>query len=264
MHKPFCFGLTVYCAALAAASACLQSKIHLPQQLPSGIFTRIAPAALTMELSLPGGAKTVSLHAPAADPRGQIAAIIKHFEQEPGKAHSFEERNDYAAALIYAGRHLEAIAVLTDIERDFPGKYSTASNLGTAYELGGNLERALQWIREGIKRNPESHGGTEWLHVAILETKMKLKGDARWLVTHSVLDGHESRSQADKEKALEYQLNERLNFIHGNDPVMHDLFVQAARLTGNEAKREYYLSQLPRFAASGKGGRPQLHIPASR
>lgn len=180
------------------------------------------------------------------------------------KGHAFTERNDYAVALVYSGRHLEAIVILLGIERDFPGKYATASNLGTAYELSGNLDEALKWISEGIKRNPGSHAGTEWLHVAILETKKKLKNDPHWLVSHSVLDGHQGRFRADKEKALEYQLNEWLNFVRSNDPVMYDLFVQAARLTDNDAKRDYYLSQLPRFDPTEKKSRSPLVIPTSR
>jgi len=46
-------------------------------------------------------------------------------------------------------------------------------DLGTAYELAGKNEPALRWIREGLRRNPNSHKGTEWLHVKILEAKIE-------------------------------------------------------------------------------------------
>lgn len=251
MHPPrFPLGLGAYCATAALASACLWSsspRIKLQQQLPEGIFVNLAADPLTMELALPGRPTQVLLGTSAGDPRQEIAAVIKHYESERGGRHTFTEQNDYAVALIYSGRYLEALAVLHAIEVEKPGQYATASNLGTAYELNGNLDEALKWISEGIKRNPKSHAGTEWLHVAILEAKKQLKQDPRWLHKHSVLDGHEGRSQAEKERALEYQLNERLNFITENDPVMHDLFSQAAKITANQAKRDYYLSQLPRF-----------------
>jgi hypothetical protein len=53
-----------------------------------------------------------------------------------------------------------------------------AANLGTALELLGNKEEALHWIREGIRRNPQSHEGTEWLHAKILEAKIAAQKDA--------------------------------------------------------------------------------------
>lgn len=258
MHsKKLPVGIVGFCAALGLASACLQSgSIKLPQQLPRRIFTNIGAQSLTMEMSLPGGAKSVPLAAAPGNPhravRDQAEAIIGHFEAEAAGSPTRTERADYSVALVLAGRYEDAIRILNEFERDFPGDYATASNLGTAYELKGDVRNALAWIQKGMSRNRASHSGTEWLHVAILETKLNLQKDPRWLVTHSVLDGHESRSLAEKEKALEYQLNERLNFIRGNDPIMYDLFTQAARLTENLAKREYYLSQLSRFEGRAK------------
>lgn len=259
MHlKQFLLGLGVHCAAAVLVPACLQNGhgggIRLEYQLPPHIFPELRPEPLTMELALPGGMKTLAIAPARLSPREQAAEIIRQFETHPSGSRSQDDRMNYAVALVVAGRYLEAAATLRAIELDFPGQYATASNLGTTYELLGNVDAALKWIREGIKRNPDSHAGTEWLHVAILETKKKLKEDPRWLQTHSVLDGHENRSPADREKALEYQLNERLNFITENDPVMFDLFSQAARITGNPAKREYYLGQRSRFQPVLKAG----------
>jgi tetratricopeptide (TPR) repeat protein len=84
---------------------------------------------------------------------------------------NYQQRNDYAAVLLHLGEVAEALRILQTIERTNPGLYATATNLGTAYELAGDNARALQWIREGIRRNPDSHGGTEWLHAAILIAK---------------------------------------------------------------------------------------------
>ncbi len=68
----------------------------------------------------------------------------------------FTNRNDYAVALVYLGRYDEAISLLQRLEKETPGHYATAANLGTAYELSGNNELALKWIKEGIRRNPRS------------------------------------------------------------------------------------------------------------
>lgn len=57
-----------------------------------------------------------------------------------------------AVALLHLGRASEAVALLAGIERTHPGSYVTAANLGTAYELAGNNEVALKWIRQAIRR----------------------------------------------------------------------------------------------------------------
>ena len=153
-----------------------------------------------------------------------------------------DNRNDLAVALIHLGRVKEAVALLEELEDKRPGFYFTAANLGTAYELSGENEKALKWIKECIQRNKDSHYGTEWLHVKILEAKLGLERDPDWLKKNSVL-GADFRSEDDPqqpkrvardhagrqkslgeiEDALVYQLHERLEFVKPPDPVVADL-----------------------------------------
>lgn len=150
--------------------------------------------------------------------------------------------NNLAVALIHLGNVNEAIKILEELERKKPGEYFTATNLGTAYELNGENEKALIWIKEGIKRNKNSHFGTEWLHVKILEAKLAIEKDSNWLKNNSVLganfndssnnsadkisvidqDGQE-KSIAEIEEALVYQLHERLEFVKPPEPIVADL-----------------------------------------
>src|SRR6185437_11772073 len=90
---------------------------------------------------------------------------------------NFNDRSDYSIALMYLGRSKEAVELLQALENERPGEYFIAANLGTAYELTGNNEEAARWIAEGIRRNPESHEGTEWLHLKILEAKIAQEKD---------------------------------------------------------------------------------------
>jgi len=69
-----------------------------------------------------------------------------------------------AVGIVIFGHADDGIALLEALEVEYPGRYSTAANMGTAYELKGDNVKALQWITEGIRRNPDSHEGTEWLH----------------------------------------------------------------------------------------------------
>jgi len=162
---------------------------------------------------------------------------------------SIEQRNDYAAALLHVGEIKPALAILVQIERTKPGLYATATNLGTAYELAGKNEYALGWIRAGIRRNPQSHDGSEWLHGLILEAKLALAKDAGWLRSHSVLgldfgnaaipklparfpvDNRGNRLDAvGTRSAIHMQMAERLQFVPAPDAIVGDLLFDYANL----------------------------------
>ncbi len=213
-------------------------RFEVPKIIPPASFDLIPPIK-------------AEVGSTAADPTAQFARLIRDFEARPSSgASSFEDTTDYAVALIFVGRVAEAIKVLVALEAQRPGVYTTAANLGTAYELSGNLEAAVKWIGEGIARNPQSHDGTEWLHVAILRAKLKLRADQAWLAQHSVLDVAEAREPAEIVRAIEYQLNERLQFVRPSDAVVCDLFYQAAqRVAGADAKerKAQYLRESLRF-----------------
>ncbi|HEY1108662.1 MAG TPA: hypothetical protein VGE76_08525 [Opitutaceae bacterium] len=207
-----------------------------------------------LDLALPG----ISSPAPAPDaaklaPFALYAAEFEKNRMSPVNR-TFPRRIDYTVALIRLGRAADAIVELEALEQAFPGQYATAANLGTAYELEGKLTDALTWISRGIERNPGSHGGTEWLHVAILKAKLKLQADPAWLAQHSVLDEADTRSAGDIVHAIEHQLNERLVFVQPEDAVVCDLFYQAARRLdlqqpGMAERRAEYLQSSLRFGA---------------
>ena len=108
--------------------------------------------------------------------------------------------------------------------------------------------KALHWIEEGIKRNDNSHYGTEWLHVKILEAKIAMESDPDFLLTHHTLDFSEDDMQKeayfyryrDRELrqselliALHYQLGERMLFVKPTDPIVADLLYSFAVLEAN-------------------------------
>lgn len=140
--------------------------------------------------------------------------------------------SDYAVVLIYQGQYEKARDIFISIEKTHPGRYATASNLGTAYELLGDDTSALKWIRRGIAINPQSHEGSEWIHVNIL--KAKIYGGT-YLSSDSIIKTNFG-SEAMPEDRLEpgmiyalnqelwYQLNERITFIKEPDKIMALLF----------------------------------------
>jgi tetratricopeptide (TPR) repeat protein len=154
---------------------------------------------------------------------------------------------------MYLGRSKEAVELLQALEKVQPGKYFIAANLGTAYELTGNYEEAARWIAEGIRRNPKSHEGTEWLHLKVLEAKMAQQKDPDYFKKHSVLNlmpqeitedtllGEEKLHPAEMEEAIQHQLTERMQFVKPPDPAVASLLfdyaaIEAATRTLESAK----------------------------
>jgi hypothetical protein len=159
-----------------------------------------------------------------------------------------ERQTNTSVAMLHLGMVRPAIRILEDIERRSPGLYYTAANLGTAYELNGENAKALEWIKKGIEREPNSHHASEWLHVKILEAKLELEKDPNWLASNPViplenvskdqLDSSQSVAKGNREEpidlqqveaALIYQLHERLEFIKPPDGVVADLLFDLSR-----------------------------------
>lgn len=144
-----------------------------------------------------------------------------------------EDYSDYGTMLVYNGEYLKAKAIFIDIERQKPGLYATAANLGTTYELLGQNDSAYYWINKAMKINPQSHEGSEWIHVKILEAKMQAKGDASYFAKHNLLslDFGDTEIPQNKQgidldrlrKQLYHQLNERMSFVKPQDPIVAQL-----------------------------------------
>jgi len=154
-----------------------------------------------------------------------------------------------ALNFIAAGNYQAALPLLQKAEATAPGSYSIAANLGTTYELTGNNTEALRWIKEAIRRNPKSHQGTEWVHVLILEAKVRnaTQPAAAPLVSLLVLPeiltadtlihaGQTTRPAKDVRFAIGYQLNERLVFVKPTDPYVADLLFTLAFLDAHLAR----------------------------
>lgn len=164
------------------------------------------------------------------------------------KLKDHKQLNDFAVYLIRRGQTQRAIDILKSIEDKRPGDYATAANLGTAYELAGENKLALKWIKEAIDRNPGSHDGTEWVHVRILEAKLKLAEDPKWLESRGVLaldfgqnliphappaivdDLGNKHDAEDVEKAIRHQLHERIPLVPPPAPIVGDLLADLGTL----------------------------------
>jgi tetratricopeptide (TPR) repeat protein len=170
--------------------------------------------------------------------------------------------SDKGLLLILLKRYDEAIDLYLTIEKIQPEKYSTASNLGTAYELIGKNDLALQWIKQAVKINSVSHANSEWIHIKILEAK--IKGE-QFITTKNLLNvdfgtNEEPNSTLDKNeldklaKALYFQLNERVSFIKPKDKIIAQLLfdlgnVELLRKHNRDAITDYELAKLYGYEA---------------
>jgi tetratricopeptide (TPR) repeat protein len=154
-------------------------------------------------------------------------------------SNNLQDYSDYGVALCYAGEYQTAMRIFMQIEKKKPNLYQTAANIGTTYELLGKLDAALFWIKKGVQINPNSHDGSEWIHIKILEHEIAAKGNPDYSLTHSILGldfGNDTTpkklSQKDLFKHLEHQLNERVAFVKPQNTVVGQLICAYGNLYG--------------------------------
>jgi tetratricopeptide (TPR) repeat protein len=171
--------------------------------------------------------------------------------------------SDKGLLLILLKRYDEAIRLYLEIEKLDPNRYSTASNIGTAYELLGQNEKALQWIKKSVVIDSNSHKHSEWIHVNILDAKIK---GQQFITTNFLLNTDfglnliptTTLKQNELQKlseALYYQLNERVSFVRPEEIIVAQLLFDlgnVAFLLGNyhDASRDY--EEARRYGFSGQ------------
>lgn len=95
------------------------------------------------------------------------------------------------------GKVSKAKDILVDLVLKNPKEYTMVANLGTAYELSGELDSALKYISIGLQLNPKSHYGSEWIHVELLKAKIKRKRSKYYIVKNSILSEELLESKRD-------------------------------------------------------------------
>jgi len=190
-----------------------------------------------------------------ASPQKTLKNILEERKYKTVSSDELEEEN--AVILMLQGKYDDSIKKLLTLNKLHPKKYSIASNLGTAYELNGENEKALTWITEGINRDSSSHYGTEWLHQLILKLKIKESKNKNFLQTKRaislplkfILDdnisiNNQTHTISDIRKAINYQLKERLVFVKPKDKIVSDLFYTASRIEAQATTAEEGLAYL--------------------
>jgi len=129
-------------------------------------------------------------------------------------------QNSIAVCYIRLGRLQEAETILNSLLKKYPTDYSVIINLGTLYELQGKNEKALDYINRAIAINPDSHDGSEWFHVRILEFKLKNTGDNNIAGQDILRLGSLKENSVTVAQQIRYQLQERIPFTPAPNLIM--------------------------------------------
>ena len=170
---------------------------------------------------------------------------IKKLQKKLEKEKNYMLLSDYSVCLMKLGRNKEALKILVELYSHYPNEYKIAANLGTAYELNGEVDSALKYIKRDMELNPNDHEGSEWVHVKILQTKLELKKDPGYLNNHTVLQLNEKqKNDSIILQHINIQLQERVPFTPGPDAIMASLMTDlgdiSAAIRSIEYARAYY------------------------
>ena len=169
-----------------------------------------------------------------------IEKKLKKIEEQLIKEHDYKHLSDYAVLLLKAGKTKESLEILLQLSNHYPDEYQIATNLGTAYELNGEIEKAIQFINRGLELNPNSHEGSEWVHIKVLETKLKLKNDTLFLLENSVLNlAEEDKKSPIIRNQILIQCQERFPFSPGPNPIMASLLIDLGDCYANTSSIEF-------------------------
>lgn len=164
--------------------------------------------------------------------------LVKELDSLYKTTKDIDYLSDLGYVLVIQKKYSEALNIYLKIEQLKPNRYSTASNLGTIYELLGDNKKALNWINKAIQINPKSHNGSEWLHAKILQAKI---GGVKYLNPNFLIstdfgEDIEPKNKISKSnrktliKVLYYQLNERVSFIKTEDKIISLLLFELGNL----------------------------------
>ncbi|MFT3979545.1 MAG: hypothetical protein QM687_03680 [Ferruginibacter sp.] len=132
-------------------------------------------------------------------------------KEETGQ-NRFDTQNSIAVTLIKLGRLEEAETILNQLYKEKPEDYSIVANLGTLYELQGKNSKALEYIRRSVVINPDSHWGSEWFHIRVLEFKLRNLPDSQISRSDILHLGSLHKSAEQIAGEISYQLSERIPF----------------------------------------------------
>jgi hypothetical protein len=89
------------------------------------------------------------------------------------RALTADENADLGALCIRLGKPDKALGILLQAARKSPEHFRLAANLGTAFQVSGDLERAAEYLEEAIRLAPEKLRPFERYHLKLVRLRIK-------------------------------------------------------------------------------------------
>src|SRR5262245_24586244 len=106
--------------------------------------------------------------------RDQYADAAGKLEQEARKRSlTADEAADLGALLVRLGRPAKAVEVLRQAHRDHPDHFRIAANLGTAWQMNGDLNEAARALQEAVRFAPPRWRPFEEAHLKLVRLRQK-------------------------------------------------------------------------------------------
>jgi hypothetical protein len=94
---------------------------------------------------------------------------------------SADEAADLGAVYIRLGEVAKALEILRPAQRENPEHFHLAANLGTAWQLHGDLEQAAAVLRHAVRLAPGKYQRGEELHLKLVQQRARPSTDAQEL-----------------------------------------------------------------------------------
>jgi hypothetical protein len=86
-----------------------------------------------------------------------------------------DEAADLGALLVRLGQPEKALGPLVEGQRKHPEHFRLTANLGTAWQLNGDLDKATETLRDAVKLAPQKWKTAETYHLKLVEARRKEK-----------------------------------------------------------------------------------------
>ena len=117
---------------------------------------------------------------PASPARLRYEAALKKLDQVAKERRlSADELADQGALLVRLGEAAKAVDLLRAAQRGYPNHFKIAANLGTAYQLTGELDQAAAALREAVRLAPGKYQEAEKAHLRLVQGRQKQAKDSQ-------------------------------------------------------------------------------------
>jgi hypothetical protein len=117
---------------------------------------------------------------PAGPERLKYEAALKKLEKVAGERKlSADELADEGALLVRLGEPAKAVEALRAAQREHPNHFKIVSNLGTAYQLSGELGQAAACLREAVRLSPGKYQEAEKAQLRLVQLRQKQPRDSQ-------------------------------------------------------------------------------------